>query len=128
MELELMNNLWRPVFQSLVLAASWSISLAQADISLPPLLSDGAILQRDQAIPIWGRASADADVQVTLGNVQQRVKANASGRWQAEFSALPAGTALTLTISDGESQIRIIVVMNIWYEHRLKLYIGIDRL
>lgn len=111
-----MNNLWRPVFQSLVLAASWSISLAQADISLPPLLSDGAILQRDQAIPIWGRASADADVQVTLGNVQQRVKANASGRWQAEFSALPAGTALTLTISDGESQIRVedLLMGDVW--------------
>ena len=40
--------------------------VAQAEVQLPRLFSDGAVLQRDQPLRIWGTADAGAPVHVDL--------------------------------------------------------------
>ena len=39
-----------------------------ADITLAPLFRDGAVLQRDQPITVWGRAAAAEKVAVKFRN------------------------------------------------------------
>jgi len=41
---------------SVALLAAASFTPARADVSLPSLFSDHAVLQRDQSVPVWGWA------------------------------------------------------------------------
>ena len=44
--------------------------------------TNGAVLQRDQALPVWGTASAGADVPVTLNDTSETTQAAADGTWR----------------------------------------------
>ena len=39
---------------------------ARADVTLPPIISDHMVLQRDVAAPIWGVASPNEEVSVSI--------------------------------------------------------------
>lgn len=75
---------------------------ARAEIELPWLLSDGAVLQRDEPVPIWGTAPAGENVIVRFGAEQQQVQADADGNWRTVFPARKAGESYDLTVSAGE--------------------------
>lgn len=51
------------------------------DISLPRLISDGAILQRDVELKIWGRASAGEKVELVFKNNSYKTEADQKGHW-----------------------------------------------
>lgn len=87
-----------------------------AMIELPALISDGAVLQRDHRIPIWGKAPANTAVSVTLGDRTQSVSSNNEGHWSVNFSALPAGGPVTLTVSAGQQsrQVQNLYVGDVW--------------
>lgn len=89
---------------------------ALAEIGLPPLISDGAVLQRNEPIPIWGTAPANTEVSVTLGNKQQSVRSDESGAWHVEFPALPAGGPLSLRVSaEGETrEVKNLYIGDVW--------------
>ena len=44
---------------------------ARADVSLAPLFSDHAVLQRDKPVPVWGRADAGEKIVVTFAGQSQ---------------------------------------------------------
>jgi hypothetical protein len=44
---------------------------------------DGAILQRDQSIPVWGYANKGVEVTITLGGVTKTAVANEKQEWSA---------------------------------------------
>ncbi|MEZ0264036.1 MAG: sialate O-acetylesterase [Phycisphaerae bacterium] len=52
--------------------------------------SDGAVLQRERPIPVWGWAAPGEAVTVTLADSTARTTAGADGRWRVEFPARPA--------------------------------------
>ncbi len=64
---------------------------------LAAVFSDHMVVQREQAIPVWGWAEAGTRVTVTLAGVSAEATAGADGRWQAMLPALPAGGPHTLT-------------------------------
>lgn len=71
----------------------------RADVVLAPLFTDGAILQRDKPVAVWGRADAGEKVTVRFASQQQEATAGADGRWLVRLDALPAtaqGTPLTV--------------------------------
>ena len=80
---------------------------------------DGAIIQRDKPIPVWGHANAGVKVTVTLGNVTKTTTANDYQQWSLEFPALAASTTpLTFEVvsSHGyERTVRDILVGDVWY-------------
>ena len=47
------------------------------------LFANGMVLQRDQAVPVWGLADPGAAVTVTMQGRTTHATANAQGRWQA---------------------------------------------
>jgi Domain of unknown function (DUF303). len=75
---------------------------AHANIELPHLLSDGAVLQRNAPIPVWGTAPAGAQVVARFADEQQQIQADAQGNWRAVFSARKAGGPYELNITSGE--------------------------
>lgn len=69
----------------------YSAPRAVADVTLPSLFSQGAVLQRDQPIPIWGAADPGEQVTVSFAGKETSVTANEHGEWKLELPAQAAG-------------------------------------
>lgn len=80
---------------------------------------DGAIIQRDRRIPVWGHANEGVDVTVRLGRETRHAKANELQQWAVEFPAMPASAApITLAVESGHGlsrTVRDILVGDVWY-------------
>lgn len=80
---------------------------------------NGAIIQRDQPIPVWGYANKGVEVTVTLGGVTRSAVANAKQEWSVSFPALKASTTpitLTAKASHGHSRtVENILVGDVWF-------------
>ena len=74
---------------------------ASAQLQLFPTVASGAVLQRDQPIPVWGRAAAGAEVAVTFLGLTTTTTADAAGRWQVDLPARPAGGPFVMTVVSG---------------------------
>lgn len=101
-----------------------AVVAAEAKVTLPSLVSDGMVLQRERSVNVWGCADAGETVQVKFvkeGNVAvwpvtlqgKRVKetlvveADAAGRWQVTLPALKAGGPYTLQVND-------VMIKDVW--------------
>ncbi|MGQ3466066.1 sialate O-acetylesterase, partial [Xanthomonas campestris] len=78
-----------------VLLASGS---AAAQPSLPLLFADGAVLQRDEAMPVWGWATPGAAITVSFDGKQATAKTDAQGRWKVRLPAHTAGGPYVLSV------------------------------
>ncbi len=80
---------------------------------------DGAILQRDQPIPVWGFANKGVEVTVTLGGVTQTATANERQEWSVSFPALKASAqpiTLEVKTSHGyERSVKDILTGDVWF-------------
>ena len=72
-------------------------------IHLPKTLASGAVLQRDVAVPIRGRARPGETVTATVRSQTKSAVADASGRFSIALDPEPAGGSFTLTVSGTES-------------------------
>jgi sialate O-acetylesterase len=82
------------------------LALAQplfADITLPHILSDHAVLQRNQPIRIWGRAAAGEMITVRLHDQSLAVTADSTGGWRVKLKPEQAGGPYVLTVSGSSS-------------------------
>ncbi len=64
--------------------------LARADVTLAPLFTDHAVLQRDKPIPVWGIADAGEKVTVTFARQTRTATAGADGAWKVSLDKLSA--------------------------------------
>ena len=80
---------------------------------------DGAIIQRDRPIPVWGIANKGVEVTVTLGGVTRSAVANDRQQWSVSFPALKASTqpiTLVAKASHGHSKtVQNILVGDVWF-------------
>ncbi len=94
------------------LATSWNL---RADVTISPLFTTHAVLQRDQKITIWGGANEGEKVSVQLGKAHQSTVAQ-DGKWRVTFPALPANSkGMKLTVK-GNNEIVIddILIGDVW--------------
>jgi len=85
-------------------------------ITLPSIYQDGMVLQRDQPIPLRGRATPESAVQVTLAGRTTTTRADDEGCWELSLAALPAGGPHELLIECGGETLRIsdILLGDVW--------------
>src|SRR5690606_12891336 len=88
---------------------------AQA-VELPRVFADGMVLQRDQPIPVWGRAEAGARVTVALEGDSAHAQAGPDGAWRVELPARKAGGPYAMRIDDGKAprELRDVLVGDVW--------------
>jgi sialate O-acetylesterase len=84
------------------LLVSAMTNTAWASIELPWLLSDGAVLQRDEPVPIWGTATAGSEVTIDFAGHTQKVLADSDGKWSVKFPAKGASGPHTIRVSGKE--------------------------
>lgn len=91
-------------------------ALVHAEISLHPLFGDGAVLQRGQPLPIWGKADPGAKVEVSFGGQTRSAAADGDGRWRVVLDPLEASAdPRELTARAGTSATSAhVVVGDVW--------------
>ena len=99
----------------------WLLILVQplcAEVTLAPLFQDGAVLQRDKTVPIWGRADSAKTVTVSFGGQTKTTTADASGRWRVELDKMPAnaeGRVLSVTEAGSPAlEVKDLLVGEVW--------------
>ncbi|MEO7098561.1 MAG: sialate O-acetylesterase [Luteolibacter sp.] len=89
-----------------------------AKVTLAPLFQDGAVLQREKAVPVWGKADAGKEVTVAFGGQTKTATADAAGRWQVLLDAMPAseeGRILAVTEKgDAAVEVKDLLVGEVW--------------
>lgn len=100
------------VFGAAVLLASE----ARADVKVPDVISSGMVLQRDQAVTIWGTAEPGENVTVSFAGQTQTTQTGADAKWRVSLKPVAASSASgTMTIS-GKNTITLndVLVGEVW--------------
>ena len=89
--------------------------LANANVRMPLLFSDGMVLQRNKSIPIWGWADAGEKVEIQFNKQIKTVTADKNGKWMVSLNAEKAGGPFELSIT-GKNKIVIkdVLVGEVW--------------
>lgn len=97
--------------------AVWSamMSAARADVKLPAMFTDHAVLQRDMPVPVWGWAEPGEEVHVAIAGQTHETKADDMGNWQVALKPLKVGEPLTLVV-EGKNRLQVndILVGEVW--------------
>ncbi|MFH7003055.1 sialate O-acetylesterase [Flavobacterium bizetiae] len=89
--------------------------MANANVRMPLLFSDGMVLQRNKEIPVWGWAEPNEKVEVYFNKQTKTVQADKNGKWMVKLSAEKAGGPFELSIT-GKNKIIIkdVLVGEVW--------------
>jgi len=87
-----------------------------AAITLPPVLTDHMVLQRDMPVPIWGTADPGEAITVTFQAQTKTATADAQGKWMVKLDALTAtAEPNTLSISGSTTvTLKDVLVGEVW--------------
>ena len=102
-------------FASLALALAL-VTTTNAAVSLAPLFRDGAVLQRDKPVPVWGAADAGESLTVTFAGQSASATAGADGRWNVTFKPLSVSTEPRDLVVSGREKLVVhdVVVGEVW--------------
>ena len=73
-----------------MMVASAVCIAAQAKIDMGTPFTDGVVLQRDRAVPVWGSATAGKTVTVEFAGKSVSATAGEDGKWKVELPSMPA--------------------------------------
>ena len=74
----------------LVVAALLAVP-AWGEVSVSTIFGDHMVLQREQAVAVWGQADPGEQVRVTIAGQTQTATADADGNWSVTLQPMPAG-------------------------------------
>lgn len=89
--------------------------IANANVRMPLLFSDGMVLQRNKPIPVWGWADANEKVEVRFNKQTKTITADKNGKWMVKLDSEKAGGPFELIII-GKNKIVItnVLVGEVW--------------
>jgi sialate O-acetylesterase len=82
------------------------------------IFSDHMVLQRDDAVPLWGKADAGASVTVAFAGQSVKAKADGEGRWKVKLDPMEAsakGRSLDIRAGDELVVIKDVLVGDVWF-------------
>lgn len=93
----------------------------QSEIQLAAIFADHMVLQRNKTIVIWGQASADESLTVSLLKEQQVVvslqtQADHSGHWQVSLPKQSAGGPFEISVNQADNTVLIkdVLIGDVW--------------
>lgn len=91
--------------------------IAFGEIKLPAIISDNMVLQRQSQVALWGQATANHAVTITISwdHKPYTAQSDASGNWKIEVQTPEAGGPYEITFDDGSKlTITNILVGEVW--------------
>lgn len=77
----------------------FSLSSNANQVELPFLINDGMVVQRGEAIPVWGWAPAGTGIEVSFDGETLTTSSKPNGEWQVLFPKRKAGGPYVLKIT-----------------------------
>ena len=101
---------------SLASAILLTVVAAHADVRLPAIFSEHAVLQRTVKAPVWGWAAPGEKVSVSLDKASADAVAGADGKWRVNLDLSKAGDGPFALIVKGNNEIRVgdVVIGQVW--------------
>jgi len=89
---------------------------ARAEVVLPPIFSEHAVVQRSDASVIWGTADAGEKIEVQLAGASATVRAGDDGRWRArlDLGAAPEGPHSLVVRGSNERIVPDVLIGDVW--------------
>jgi len=100
----------------LLFCAMLICGIAKADVTVPTMFSDHAVLQRNMRVPVWGTASPGEYVTVEFGGQKETTNASGSGVWMIYLNEMDASTKPSDMVITGDNVITItdVQVGEVW--------------
>jgi len=102
----------------LILALFVSCLPGFAELELPFFFSDGMVLQQQMQVPIWGKATPNASVQVfTIWNLTNyKTVADEQGNWKIKVQTPSAGGPYRIIIKENKQTLTIkdVMIGEVW--------------
>lgn len=76
----------------------------QSLLKLPPIISDGMVIQQNKPVCFWGFDEPNQTLRVSFGNEVVETIADATGSWKVYFSERTAGGPFTAIINGSEER------------------------
>ncbi len=103
--------------KALLFAACLIACCANAQIRLPKIIGNNMVLQRNQAVPVWGWTKPGSTIKLTFAGQQRSAKADDTGAWKILLGAMNAnGQPQRMTITSDTSTVTLsnILVGEVW--------------
>jgi len=100
------------IFLSLIL----NISLVAQNLKLGELFNEGAVLQRNSKVSVWGTSEPSALISITIQNRKFQSTSDKTGNWNTALSALKEGGPYSMTVISATDTIKLkeIYVGEVW--------------
>ena len=95
-----MNKYLHITATALLLAIALPLT-ASAALELPPILSDGMVLQRERPVIFWGKGAAGTKVSVNINGKETAGAVASDGKWKVVCPAQPAGGPYEVMVKAG---------------------------
>jgi sialate O-acetylesterase len=108
------SDIMKPAIIFLILSLFSQQLLAQ--VKLPKIISDGAVLQRGVELKLWGWASAGETIELTFRKKKFKTRADGSGNWIIKLPPQPASGPLEMSFK-GKNEITLknILFGDVWF-------------
>ena len=89
---------------------------ASADVRLPAIFSDHAVLLSEAAVPVWGWADAGEKVEVSFAGQTKSATPGADGKWTVKLDALKADAKPQALTVKGKNTLTVkdVLVGEVW--------------
>jgi sialate O-acetylesterase len=91
-----------------LLALVFAAGVAGA-LEIPPVFTDGAVLQCDAPVPVWGRAEPGRTLSVSFAGQRHSAKAGEDGRWMVRLRPMKASRRPRPMVVKGAGSGRIVI-------------------
>ncbi|MDP4611148.1 MAG: sialate O-acetylesterase [Opitutales bacterium] len=102
----------------LILLTAPFVASLHASLQLASPFTDHMVLQRDQAVPVWGWCDTGEKVEVRFGDQVVKTTSDAEGQWRVDLKPLKASfDAETLAVSTASGErveLQDVVVGEVW--------------
>src|SRR6185436_14177582 len=105
----------RGFLRAILIAAGCAIA-ARADVTLAPLFTDGAVLQRDKPVAVWGRADAGEKVSVSFAGQKCDATTASDGQWIVYLDGLTTSAQGAELVVAGKNTVTVrdVLVGEVW--------------
>jgi len=99
-----------------ILFSTLFISPVFAQLKVSKLFSDHAVLQRDQAIKVWGWVDNGSSVTIFFNEKEYTARSDKQGKWMVTIPAMKAGGPYEMTITNSAETISLkdILIGDVW--------------
>ena len=88
-----------------------------AEIRMPEVFSDNMVIQRQMSVPVWGRANANATVNVKFNGQSKDTTADAKGKWMLKLDPMEASAApqeMEISAAGDNLKLKNILIGEVW--------------